>query len=406
LERGSEQRFIEEIVAQTVDEISVANHFTFRVPPLALVGDGVAARTGAEMKRIGASRVLIVTDQTILQLGLLDVVLRSLQRKGLSAEIFAQISGEPTWAMVNAGTAMVKNAGCDAVLAVGGGSPIDAAKMIALLARNPLPFAESDPDSELAQKPLPLAAMPTTAGTASEVTDLAVIGDPASGRKVVFEHPALIPAVAIIDPLLTIGLPPAVTAATGLDVLTHAIEAYVAQSSCTLARALSFRAIRLVATYLPIAVGYGTNTLARHKMAVACYMAGMAFSNAGLGLCHAMSHQAGGRFKIPHGTANALILPHVMRFNLLVRAEEFGDIATALGERVENLNRREAAERAVTAVIHLIEDLGMPSGLAGFGVTDKDLPQLADQALQDSCLRTNPRTAQKEDIIRIYQQAL
>jgi len=402
VENGSEQRFIEEIVARTVDELSIANHFTFRVPPLALVGDGVAARSGEELKRIGASRVLIVTDQTIVKLGLLDVVLRSLQRNGLSAEIFAQISGEPTWAMVTSGTAMVHSTGCDAVLAVGGGSPIDAAKMIALLARNPIPFAEIDPGSELAQKPLPLAAMPTTAGTAS----LAVISDPASGRKVVFEHPALIPAVAIIDPLLTIGLPPAVTASTGLDVLTHAIEAYVAQSSCTLARALSYRAIRLVATYLPIAVGYGTNTLARHKMAVACYMAGMAFSNAGLGLCHAMSHQAGGHYKIAHGTANALLLPHVMRFNLLVRTEEFADIAAALGEKVENLSRRDAAERAVTAVVNLIQDLGMPSGLAGFGVTDKDLPQLADQALQDSCLRTNPRTAQKEDIIRIYQQAL
>ncbi|HNR69094.1 MAG TPA: iron-containing alcohol dehydrogenase [bacterium] len=402
----SEQRLIEEIVTQTVDEISVANHFTFRVPPLAIVGDGVAARTGDELQRLKATRVLIVTDTALIDLGLLSGVLRSMQRRGLAFELFAQINGEPTWDMVTNGAAAFQQSRCDAVLAFGGGSPIDAAKMIAVLARNPLPFAEMDQTSDLKQGRPPLAAMPTTAGTASEVTDLAVIGEPAGGRKVVFEHPALVPDLAIIDPLLTVGLPPKVTAATGIDVLTHAIEAYVARSSCTLARALSYRAIRLVATYLPIAAGYGSNVLARHKMAVACYMAGMAFSNAGLGLCHAMAHPLGGRYKIAHGNANALLLQHVMRYNLMVRIDEFADVALALGERVENLSKREAAESAVTATARLIQDLGLPTHLRDFGVTAQELPPLAEFALRDSCLRTNPRSAQKEEIIEIYQQAL
>jgi len=219
------------------------------------------------------------------------------------------------------------------------------------------------------------------------------------------KHPKMIPDIAIIDSDLTIDIPPSITASTGIDVLTHAIEAYVARSSSTLARALALRAIRLVRKYLPTAVGYGENKIARHKMAIASNMAGIAFSNAGLGLCHAMAHQIGVKYNIPHGLANALLLPHVMEFNLLVRLERFTDIAIAMGEKVESLSGKEAAIKGIRAVEDLISGVGLPTNLKELGVVPADFEFLAKQAIEDITLATNPRRTNLNDIIKVYEKA-
>ncbi|MBS3949719.1 MAG: iron-containing alcohol dehydrogenase, partial [Peptococcaceae bacterium] len=220
------------------------------------------------------------------------------------------------------------------------------------------------------------------------------------------QHAFFIPDMAIIDPTLTLGIPPAITAATGMDVLTHAVESYLARGVCTLGQALSYSAMQLVGMYLPLAVGDGADLHARHKLAEASYMAGMSFSNAGLGVCHAIAHQVGARFHIPHGVANAILLPEVMRFNMLVRQEQLGQIARAFNLRIEHLDQKEAALRAIEAVRELSASIGLPTHLQQIRAQMEDFPAMAKQALQDPTLTTNPRTVSYQDVIDILERSL
>lgn len=396
---------INDIVAYALDEALVDNYYLFQVPPLSVVGNGSSVKIGEHIKKYNAKKIFIVTDEQIVNLNLLSPMLRALKKNNIDYEIFDKILPDPTDTVVLEGVEKYKTTGCDFIAGFGGGSPIDAAKAIALLATNDIDIEDCSDESKITNMRVPLAAIPTTAGTGSEVTDVSVISITSKHIKLVIKHPYMIPDMALIDPYLTIGIPPAVTAATGLDVLTHAIEAYVARSSCTLARALSHRAIHLVSKYLPTAVGYGSNIIARHKMAVACYMAGMAFSNAGLGLCHAMAHQIGAKYKVPHGVANALLLPHIMRFNLSTRRERFLDIAVAMGEKIERLSARDAAMKSVEAVENLLEDVSLPRKLRDVGALQSDFKMLAEWALKDITIKTNPRSANINDIIKIYENA-
>jgi len=396
---------LEKIVAYTVDETSIKNFYEFRVPPTSVVGDGISARLGDYLQRLHARCVLIVTDASIVRLGLMKPMLRSLERCGIQYQIFDQVTPDPTDEIVCAGLQALKDSRCEAVLTIGGGSAIDAGKAIAVFAANPFtPGTAVTPETELAPR-LPLVAVPTTAGTGSEVTMVSVITDTHSHRKLPHNHPAFIPDIALIDPCLTLGIPPAITAATGMDVLTHAVESFLARGVCTLGRALSFNAIQLVSGNLRRAVGDGGNLDARHKMATASYMAGMSFSNAGLGLCHAMAHQVGAKYNLPHGTANAILLPEVMRFNMLIREDRLVEIARAFNQPVDSVAPRQAALQAIEAVRLLVEDVGLPTCLRQVGAKEDDFPAMAQHALEDPTLENNPRNASLADIIQVFHKS-
>ena len=400
-----DSKLVEEIVAYTSDELNIRNFYEFRVPPTSVVGDGISVLMGSYLQKVKVGRVLLVTDEVIVRLGLLNPILRSLDRCSVAYEIFDQVKPDPTDEVVLAGIQALKDGGCDAVLTVGGGSAIDAGKAIAVFATNDfLSDTAVTPEMQLNPR-LPLAAMPTTAGTGSEVTMVSVLTNTHSHRKLPHTHPLFIPDIALIDPCLTLGIPAAITAATGIDVLTHAIESYLARGVCTLGRALSYNAIQLVGGFLRRAVGDGGNLDARHKMATASYMAGMSFSNAGLGLCHAMAHQIGAKYNLPHGVANALLLPEVMRFNMLVREDRLAEIARAFNQPVDNLAPRDAALKGIDAVRLLIADVGLPAGLRQVGAKEDDFLAMARLALEDPTLETNPRNASLEDIVQVFKQS-
>ena len=252
----------------------------------------------------------------------------------------------------------------------------------------------------------PFIAVNTTAGTASEMTRFTIITDTDRHVKMAIVDWHVTPTVSINDPELMVSMPPSLTAATGMDALTHAVEAYVSTIATPVTDSAAMKSIELISQYLRPAVANGKNMEAREKMAYAEFMAGMAFNNASLGNVHAMAHQLGGFYDLPHGVCNAILLPHVERFNLIACPERFADIAAAMGENIEGLSVIEAADLALESIKRLSEDVGIPSGLKELGVEEKDFPTLADNALKDACGLTNPRIATKTDIIQIYKNAM
>ena len=393
-------------IAYAVDQASVRNHYAFRVPSTSIVGDGISAKIGDYLARFTTEKAFIVTDRQIVHLELLKPMLRSLDRLGIGYHIFDEIATEPTDLAVAAGIAALKASACNMIVAFGGGSVIDAGKAIAIFSSVPFDLETPLPGEMVEIPRLPLIAVPTTAGTGSEVTDITVITDTRKQIKVPLQHPAIVPDMAVIDPALTLGIPPKITAATGVDVLGHAVESYMARGVCTLGQALSYASMRLVASYLRTAVGDGSNLEARHMLAEASYMAGMSFSNAGLGLCHAIAHQVGARYHVPHGVSIGLLLPEVMRFNMLVRVQALQDVARAFGQKTDNLDPKEAALKGITAVQELIEDLGLPTRLRDVGAREEDFEAMAGQAMADPTIAANPRTVRQEDVVAVLKLAL
>jgi len=400
-----DQKMLEEAITYTADRLGVSRSYHFRVPPTTLVGDGISVNIGDNLAELDAHKVLVVTDRQIVSLELMNPMFRSLRRCNIEYQVFDEILPDPTLDIVLRGVEVLKNSGCDTVLTFGGGSVIDAGKAIAVFCSNPPQDGQPITNETKLQPRLRLVAVPTTAGTGSEVTDITVIMDDRTHIKMPHQHKFFIPDMAVIDPTLTVGIPPNITAATGLDVLTHAVESYLAKGVCTLGQALSYSAIQLVAAYLPLAVGNGCDLYARRKMAEASYMAGMSFSNAGLGVCHAVAHQIGARYKVPHGVANALILPEVMQFNLLVRQDSLKEIARAFNLRTEHLDDKEAALRGIQAVRELTASVGLPTRLQQIGAIPDDFPAMANQALDDPTLKTNPRMVGYKDVIRILENS-
>lgn len=292
------------------------------------------------------------------------------------------------------------------IIAVGGGSPIDCAKGIGLVITNGGSIKDYE-GLDKSENPMPpFIAVNTTAGTASEMTRFTIITDTDRHVKMAIVDWHVTPNVAINDPELMISMPVALTAATGMDALTHAIEAYVSTIATPVTDSAAIKAIELIGKYLRPAVANGKNLEARDKMAYAEFLAGMAFNNASLGFVHAMAHQLGGFYDLPHGVCNAILLPHVERFNMIACPERFVDIAIALGENVKGLSTMEAADVALEAIQRLSQDIGIPSGLKELGVKEEDLPILAENAMKDACGLTNPRKATKEDIIQIFKNAM
>jgi len=253
---------------------------------------------------------------------------------------------------------------------------------------------------------VPLVAINTTAGTASEMTKFTIITDTSRKVKMAIVDKHVTPVLSINDPLLMVGMPPSLTAATGLDALTHAVEAYVSTAATPVTDACAIKAIQIIPQYLPKAVANGNDMEAREQMVYAQYLAGMAFNNASLGYVHAIAHQFGGFYNLPHGVCNAILLPHVCRFNLIARKERFAEIAVALGEKTDGLSVDEAAEKAITAIERLAAQLNIPKGFKELGAKEEDIEILAQHAMQDACAATNPRKPTQKEVEAIIKAAM
>ncbi|ECC0129246.1 ethanolamine utilization protein EutH [Salmonella enterica subsp. enterica] len=333
---------------QAFDTLNLQRVKTFSVPPVTLCGLGALGACGQEAQARGVSHLFVMVDSFLHQAGMTAPLARSLAMKGVAMTVWPCPPGEPCITDVCAAVAQLREAACDGVVAFGGGSVLDAAKAVALLVTNPDQTLSAMTERSTLRPRLPLIAVPTTAGTGSETTNVTVIIDAVSGRKQVLAHASLMPDVAILDAAVTEGVPPNVTAMTGIDALTHAIEAYSALNATPFTDSLAIGAIAMIGKSLPKAVGYGHDLAARENMLLASCMAGMAFSSAGLGLCHAMAHQPGAALHIPHGQANAMLLPTVMGFNRMVCRERFSQIGRAL------TNKKSDDRDAIAAVSELI----------------------------------------------------
>ncbi len=337
--------------------------YALSLPNTVIFGVGAVETVAEKAKEFGKSKALVVTDKGVVGAGLLEKVLTPLEQAGVQAHIFDQIEPNPRDHTVLKAFEFAKKKKCELIIGLGGGSPIDAAKAVGALMTNPGPLQDYLRGTALKNPPPPLIAIPTTSGTGSEVTQFSVVTDTERSFKAGIASPLLIPKVAIVDPSLMESMPPSLAAATGMDALTHAIEAFVSVNSQPFSDALALHAIRLIGAFLRPSVANGANQEARSQMAMASTLAGVAFSNAGVGLVHAMAHPLGGRFDVPHGVANAILLPSVMRFNLIARLEKFGQVAQALGEKVEKLSAVDAGKKAVEAISQLSADIGIPGRL-------------------------------------------
>lgn len=371
-------------------------------------GPGARKELPEAIRRIGKSKVLIVTDKGLLRFGVAKMVTDVLDQAGISYEIFSKVKPNPTVSNVKAGIDAFKNAQADILVAIGGGSSIDTAKAIGIVIANPdfSDIVSLEGCAPTKNKSVPIIALPTTAGTAAETTINYVIIDEEKQKKMVCVDPNDIPAVAIIDAELMYSLPKGLTAATGMDALTHAIEGYITKGAWELADMFEIEAIRMISRYLPVAVSDPKNPEGRNGMAVAQYVAGMAFSNVGLGLVHGMAHPLGALFDIPHGVANAVLLPTVMEFNMPCCIAKYRRIAEAMGVDTAAMNDDEAAQAACDAVKQLSQTVGIPATLTELGITENDIPALTAQALEDVCTPGNPRPVTGEDVTGIYRSLL
>ncbi len=381
----------------------------FRVPPAVHFGENAVAEAGAEALRLGGSKALIVTDKIIMGTGLVQPVIDSLNKACVKTEVFDGVDAEPTLGHVEQGLSRLSETGCDILVAVGGGSPIDAAKAVAVMSTNPGRIQDYMGLGKVTKPGVPLIAVPTTAGTGSEATVYTIITDTEKSVKMLIGSPFLMPSAALVDPLLTLKMPRGVTAATGLDALIHAIEAYVSVKAQPLSDVMALSAIRLLSEYLPQAWANPDNVEARTQTMLGALQAGMAFSNASVALVHGMSRPIGANFHVAHGISNAALLGVVMEFSLMGAPKRYADIARAMGLAVDNLGAMDAAKRGAEAVKNMVEQMKIP-GLTGLGVSrDKLEPlvsKMADDAIASGSPGNNPRKATKEEIIDLYYAAL
>ena len=385
-----------------LDNISI-----FRTTPRIVMGPGAVNDIGREMRALKGTRTLIVTDPGILDAGILAPVEASLREVRIKYAVFSEVSPDPRHQTVEDCLAAVKDFKPNCVIGLGGGSPIDIAKTVAVMLKNSGDIIDYC-GIDLVPKPgLPTIMVPTTAGTGSEVTPIAILSDDDEKLKKGVVSPYLFPKVALLDPLLTLGLPASVTAATGMDALIHAIEAYTSVNANDMTDMFATRAIELIADNLRTAYAHGKNLDARSAMLEASLLAGIAFANAGVTAVHAFAYPIGAEFHIPHGVANTLMLAEVMRFNLVGNLTKFADIAVMMGEPVDGLSDRQAAEAAVDAVMLLAQDLQVPATLGEFGITENHIDDLAEGVMKVTrLLANNPRAMSHKDAVDIYRRVL
>ena len=371
-------------------------------------GAGCRSVIADEVRKRGFSKALLVTDKDLIRFGVAEKIEEVLRNAGIPYEIFSDLKANPTITNVKDGVAAFKAAGADFIIALGGGSSIDTAKAVGIVVNNP-EFADVrslEGTAETKHRAVPTFAIPTTAGTAAEVTINYVITDEEARKKMVCVDPNDIPMCAIIDCELMYSMPKGLTAATGMDALTHAIESYITPGAWTMSDMFEMKAIELIARHLKNAVDNGTDTAAREGMAEAQYIAGMGFSNVGLGIVHSMAHPLGAFYDTPHGVANALLLPYVMEYNAESPARpKYLDIARAMGVDTTGMSVDEGVAAAIGAVRALSLSIGIPQRLHEIGVKREDIPSLAVAAFNDVCTGGNPRPTSVEDIATLYETA-
>ena len=371
-------------------------------------GPGARKELPEVVKRLGKSKALIVTDAGLVKFGVAKMVTDVLDAAAIPYEIFSDVKPNPTVTNVKNGIEAYKKSDADFIIAIGGGSSIDTAKAVGIVINNPefSDIVSLEGCAPTKNKSVPIVALPTTAGTAAETTINYVIIDEENHKKMVCVDPNDIPAVAIVDAELMYTLPASLTAATGMDALTHAIEGYITKGAWALSDMFEIEAIRMISRNLPTAVAEPSNAEARDAMAVAQYVAGMAFSNVGLGLVHGMAHPLGSLFDIPHGVANALLLPTIMEWNMPACLDKYPAIAEAMGVDISGMTKEEAAQAACDAVKALSIKVGIPQHLADINITEKDIPALSEQAIADVCTPGNPRDVTIEEIVELYKKVL
>ena len=371
-------------------------------------GPGARKELPGVVARLGYKKALVVTDKGLMKFGVAKMVLDVLDEAAIPYEIYDEVKPNPTVTNVKMGVEACKKAEADFIIAIGGGSSMDTAKGIGIICNNP-EFSDVislEGVADTKKKTVPIIALPTTAGTAAETTINYVIIDEEKQKKMVCVDPNDIPAVAIIDAELMYSLPKSLTAATGMDAMTHAIEGLITKGAWELSDMFEIKAIEMIHKYLPIAVNEPTNPVGRDGMAVAQYVAGMAFSNVGLGVDHGMAHPLSALHDIPHGVACAMLLPTVMKFNAPAALPKYVDIAKALGVYKDGITQQEAADAACAEIDNLSRLVGIPTHLSELGITEKDIDALADQAIVDVCTPGNPREVTRDDIVALYKQIL
>ncbi|MBZ5586267.1 MAG: iron-containing alcohol dehydrogenase [Acidobacteriia bacterium] len=370
-------------------------------------GCGVVRSLGDRIRSLGGTKAFLVTDPGVRAAGILEEITAALRAAAVDYTICERVKPDSGSALIDEATAELKQSGADAVVGIGGGSSLDTAKAVAALAANPGGALAYVGLHKIRNHPLPMIAIPTTAGTGSEVTLWAVFTDESKGLKVAIGSALIYPAVALCDPELTLSLPPHLTASTGMDAMAHAIECCTNNACQPISAALALRAIELIGRNLRSAVLNGRNRQARYAMMLAAAMAGIAMNPTRLGLAHALAMPLGSwDIRVPHGMALAITLPAVMEFNYLAEPARFVEVSRALGEPVDDLPPLEAARRAVHVVRSLARDIGIPKGLAEFGVREEHVEPIVAEAMKSGNVPVNPRRACAEDLGRILRQAL
>jgi len=378
--------------------------FLFGIPSVVQFGPGAARKAGEVAKGFGANKVFFISDKGVRSAGLTEPVLGSLRDAGLEVLEFYDVQPNPPDSDVAAAAALARQFGSDVIVALGGGSAIDCAKAVNILLTNPDPINQYD-GLNLVKNPVkPLVAIPTTAGTASEVTAFTIITDTERRKKMVIGGQFVGATMALVDPEMTMGMPPAITASTGMDALTHAIEAYLSKNAMPPTDLFALKAIELIMPSLPVAFREGRNVDARSSMLLGCMYAGYAFNSAVLGLVHSIAHPLSVHCGLPHGVANAACLPHVMNYNAPEALDRMKDIALAMGLDVAGKTPQEAANLAVQAVKDLSKELNIPT-LEALGVSKEQFDRLADDALKEISTLFNPRQPTKDDVKTILEQA-
>ncbi|MGG1599039.1 iron-containing alcohol dehydrogenase [Paenibacillus naphthalenovorans] len=379
--------------------------FKFMTPEI-IFGTNALSQIGESLLRLGAKKVFVVSDKGVLNSGWVELAVRYLKDCKLDYCLWTELTSNPKDYEVEKGVRTYVESGCNSVVGIGGGSAIDAAKSVALLATNSGTIQQYE-GVDLVTRPLPpMVMVPTTAGSGSEVSQFSIIRNSKHKVKMTIISKSLIPDIAIIDPQTLMTKDARLTAHTGMDVLSHAIESYISLAATPMTEGYSLQAIRLVANYLRPSVASQHNREAKEAMAMASLQAGIAFSNSILGAVHAMSHQLGGLLDLPHGEVNSILLPYVLEYNLISCPEKFKNISEAFGENVEGLSLTAAARKAIGAVKELAGDLGISDSLSGLNLKEEQIDFMSHNAVHDACMTTNPRDMKVSDVKMLFRHAL
>lgn len=380
---------------------------SFRIPGQITFGVGAAETVGAEAKRLGASHAFVLSDPNLQKIGVTDRVVASLSAHGLRSTVYTGIEFEPSIQSVAPAAAAAKASGCDLVIGLGGGSTMDTTKAVAVLTKNAGQAEDYLGIGLVKQRGVPVILMPTTSGTGAEITPNALFYVPAAREKRAIVSPHIIPDVALLDPVVTLTVPPAVTAATGLDALSHAVESYTSLNASPLTDLYALEAIRLIGAHLRTVVANGSDLASREGMLRASLYAGIGIGNAGTNIVHALAYPLQGQHRVTHGVANSLLLPYGMEFNALSNLSKFASVAEALGEPIAGLSPRAAAARSTEACRLLSQDIGIPQTMGEVGIKPQDIEDLVDGAMKMTrLLVNNPRQVRPEDARAIFERAL